>query len=96
MGIDKLYKDLPPVEQAEKFFPGLRHGSHATQHAACGGRGSRLLYPSHNHTKVARFHHYCNTSGFQDFGYSQCNLLRKTFLNLKASRKHFGEPCELG
>ena len=87
---------LVPVQKRQKFLPRFRARPHASQHAAGGGGCARLLYASHDHAQVGRFHHDGYALRLQHFAHRECDLLGQSLLDLKSAREHFREASEFG
>lgn len=83
------------TNKAQELVSGLGLALKAAQDAAGNGGAARLLNASHDHAQVAGFHDNSNALGLEDFHNGVGNVLGQAFLDLEASRKHFGNAGKL-
>jgi hypothetical protein len=79
---------LSAIQQSQELFASLGARAHASKHTASSRGAADLLHAAHNHAKVRRFHDNTDTTGLEDFGDCQGNLLGQALLDLKSAGKH--------
>lgn len=83
------------TDEREELLARFLLGPEATQHGGGNSGSARLLDTAHRHAHVASLHHDGNTTRADSLHDGQGDLLRETFLDLKAAREGLSDTSEL-
>src|SRR5690348_5544731 len=85
----------PLADQRQKLVSSFFVVPERSEHGARYGSGMLLLDTPHHHAEMPGFANHAYADGVYQFLDGLSNLLRKTFLDLKASRECVYQPRDL-